>query len=215
MRTGWFRIDACGMPRPRVILDQSAVTAAFAPDGLHGVSTADVAQRANVAKPTLYAHGRSKDALFAACVDAEVERLLARLHDADTRTVGAPLHQRTTALALALLEHAARRPAAFRLLHHTARHHRSSVAADVDRALDRIPHRIATALRRDLPDARGDAAQVALAGRALHGAAAGVAAGGVQDRLVAAALVGRAIAAGMRPAAPEPYVPSSIEPGVY
>lgn len=202
------------MPRPRAILDQAAITEAFAPDGLHGVSAAEVAQRARVAKPTLYAHGRSKDAIFATCVEAEVERLVARLHAADLRTVGQPLNQRAAALALALLDHAARRPAAFRLLHVTARHRRSTVAAEVDRALGRIPDRIAVALRRDLPETRGDAEQVATAARALHGAAAGIA-GGVEDRSAAAAMLGRAVAAGLRPAAPEPYTPGSIELGVY
>src|SRR4051794_12409501 len=140
------------MPRARAILDQTAIAAAFAPDGLHGVSAAEVAARAGIAKPTLYAHGRSKDAVFAVCVEFEVERLVARLHAADTRTAGQPLHQRAAALALALLDHAARRPEAFRLLHVTAQHRRSTVAQDVDRALGRIPDRIATALARDVKE---------------------------------------------------------------
>jgi AcrR family transcriptional regulator len=201
------------MPRARAILDQAAVTAAFAPDGLHGVSAAEVAQRAGVAKPTLYAHGRSKEAVFAACVEAEVEWLLARLDTADRRTIGRPLHLRGAALALALLDHAARRPAAFRLLHFTAAHRRSAVAADVERALGRIPDRIAVALRRDLAEER--AAGALPAARALHGAAVGIAAGGVDDRSAAAAMVGRGVAAALRPPAPEPYAPSHIELGVY
>src|SRR3954471_3633483 len=118
------------MPRARAILDQTAIAAAFAPDGLHGVSAAEVAARAGLAKPTLYAHGRSKDAVFAACVEHEVERLVARLHAADTRAPRQRRHRRGAALALALLDHAARRPEAFRLLHVTAPHRRSTVAAD-------------------------------------------------------------------------------------
>jgi AcrR family transcriptional regulator len=199
------------MPRPRASIDQAAITAAFAPDGLHGVSADELARRARVAKPTLYAHGRSKEALFAATVEAEVERLLARLHGADQRTTGQPLHQRVAALALAILDHAAREPAASRLLHMTARHRRSTVAAHVDRALRRIPDRMAVALRRELPESRAEA--VGVVADALLGAAAAVA--GTDDRAGAAAVLGRAFAAGLRPPAPDPFVPSSIELGVY
>ena len=199
------------MPRARAILDQTAITAAFAPDGLHGVSAADVAARAGIAKPTLYAHGRSKDAIFAACVEFEVERLVARLHAADTRTAGQPLHQRAAALALALLDHAARRPEAFRLLHVTARHRSSTVAHDVDRALGRIPDRIATALARDVKER--ETSLFLQAARGLHGAAVGLA--GVEDREAAAAMLGRAVAAGLRSPAPEPDAPAQIALGVY
>src|SRR4051794_31970149 len=185
------------MPRARAILDQTAIAAAFAPDGLHGVSAAEVAARAGIAKPTLYAHGRSKDAVFAACVEFEVERLVARLHAADTRTAGHPLHQRAAALALALLDHAARRPDAFRLLHVTAPHRSSTVAQDVDRSLGRIPDRIATALARDEAGVEKRAPSLFFhAARGLHGAAVGLA--GVEDREAAAAMLGRAAAAGLR-----------------
>lgn len=204
------------MARARAQIDQAGITAAFAADGLHGVSASDVARRAGVAKPTLYAHGRSKEALFAACVDTEVERLVARLHAADLRTLGRPLHQRAAALALALLDHAVDEPEAFRLLHATARHSRSSVAAAVDRALRRIPDRIDAALRRDLVAGGASPETLAAAARALHGAAAGVAAGEpLADRRAVAELLGRALAAGVRPAASEPAAPSTIELGVY
>lgn len=161
--------------RPRSTIDPKAVAAAFAPDGLHGVSAAEVAERAGVAKPTLYAHGRSKDAVFLACVEAEVERLVNRLYAADAQTREQPLAARTTALALALIDHSRAHPDAFRLLHVTARHRHSTVAAAVDGALDRVPVRIAAALRRDLPreaDGHDPAMSMALA---LHGAAVALA----------------------------------------
>ena len=199
------------MPRSRAVLDQAAITAAFAPDGLHGVSAAEVASRAGVAKPTLYAHGRSKDAIFAACVEFEVERLVARLHAADTRTAGQPLHQRAAALALALLDHAAQRPEAFRLLHVTAAHRRSTVADDVDRALGRIPDRIAMALAREAKER--ETSLFLHAARGLHGAAVGLV--GVEDRAGTAAMLGRAVVAGLRSTAPEPPAPAQIELGVY
>lgn len=203
------------MPRPRAVLDHAAMAAAFAPDGLHGVSAADVARRAKVAKPTLYARGRSKDAVFLACVEAEVERLVARLDIADRQAGGQAIHQRAAALALALVRHAARRPAGFRLLHVTARHRRSTVAAEVDRTLGRIPDRIAAALGRELSEARVDEGRVLAAALTLHGAAAALAGSGI-DPEQAAAMIGRATAVVLRPPVPEPIVPrEAIELGIY
>jgi AcrR family transcriptional regulator len=178
------------VPRPRAELDHAAIAAAFAPDGLHGVSSADVARRAGIAKPTLYAHGRSKDAVFLACVEAEVERLLDGLYDADARTRDWPLEQRVAALALCLLDHATGRPEAFRLLSHTARHATSTVAEATDAALARIPARLAAALRRDLPADEADTAAALLHGGVV---AVALAEGDSAERAHAAALVGRMI----------------------
>ena len=178
------------MPRPRARLDHAAIAGAFAPDGLHGVSAADVARRAGIAKPTLYAHGRSKDAVFLACVEAEAERLLARLYDADVGTREMGVAARAAALARAVLAHAAEHPAGARLLHATARHATSGVAADVDATLARIPARIAEALRRDMVEDR-----VEVAATALHGAAVALALSPPADADGAAALLGQALAA--------------------
>ena len=153
------------MSRPRANLDVAALADAFAADGLHGTSSAALAAGAGVAKPTLYAHGGSKEALFLRAVEAEVERVLSRLHAAEARTVGRGARDRATAFARALLDHAAARPDGARLLRHTAHHRDSAVAADVAAALRRIPDRIEAGLRRDLAT---DPAPVA---RALHGAA--------------------------------------------
>jgi AcrR family transcriptional regulator len=170
------------MPRPRARLDYAAIAAAFAPDGLHGVSAAQVAARAGIAKPTLYAHGRSKEQVFLACVEAEVERLLDRLHQAEQRTRDLTAPRRAGALALALLEHAAAWPYSARLLHLTASHVSSTVAGQVDAALARVPARVCEMLRCDLE-----------VGVALCGAAAALALAGVVDRHAAAALVGDAL----------------------
>ncbi|WP_354700790.1 hypothetical protein DSM112329_01080 [Paraconexibacter sp. AEG42_29] len=163
------------MSRPRSRIDTRAVAAAFAPDGLHGVSAADVARRAGIAKPTLYAHGRSKDAVFLACVEAEVERLLNRLHAADLPARDLGLVARTQAIALAMIDHARAHPDAFRLLHVTARHRSSSVAAAVDGALDRVPAWIAASLRRDLPRTPSGEDPAHTLAVALHGAAVALA----------------------------------------
>jgi AcrR family transcriptional regulator len=186
------------MPRARSRIDPAELAAAFAPDGLHGVSASELARHAGVAKPTLYAHGGSKDAVFLACVEAEVERLLQRLHGADAATAGHDLERRATALSAALLAHAASHPAAFRLLHRTAEHRSSTVAGAVDRALARIPQRLDAAL--------GHAREGA--GTALWGAAGALAAA-VTDRNAAAALLGRGIAAACAPAA----TPADAGPG--
>lgn len=154
------------MPRPRARLDPAALTRAFAPDGLHGTTSAEVARCAGVAKPTVYAHAASKDAVFLACVEAEVERLLSALADAERATQAAPARARLAALAQAILAHAVATPAAARLLHQTARHADSSVAVDVDAALARLPARIATILRRDTTPACAERVGAALLGAA-------------------------------------------------
>src|SRR3954468_8745745 len=113
------------MARPRANIDTAALADAFAPDGLHGTSSTALAAAAGLAKPTLYVHGRSKEALFLRAVEAEVERVLDRLHGADS----------PVAAAQALLAHAAARPLGAQLLNHTARHDSSAVAPAVQAAL--------------------------------------------------------------------------------
>lgn len=126
----------------------------FARDGLHGVGMVEVARASGVAKPTLYRAHPSKDALFLACVEAEVERLLERLYEvwagvlAGAAGAAAPLADAIAALAGALLAHADARPDGFRLLFVTADHRDSTVADDVAGALDRIVDRLAELLAR-------------------------------------------------------------------
>lgn len=121
---------------------------AFAVDGIHGIGTVELARAAGVAKPTLYRLHRSKDALFLACVEAEVEQLLERLYAAWARALEAPLQEALAALALALLAHADERPAAVRLLFVTAEHRSSTVAQDVTDTIDRVVDRLAELLAR-------------------------------------------------------------------
>jgi AcrR family transcriptional regulator len=177
------------MARARARLDHAAIAVAFAPDGLHGVTAADVAARAGVAKPTLYAHGRSKDAVFLACVEAETERLLDRLYDAEQRTRDLTPSRRAGALALAIVQHGSAAPHSARLLHVTGRHASSTVARAVDAALDRLPARVGEALRCEPERAL-----------ALYAAAAALAVQGVDDPYATAALLGDAFGAGLEPA---------------
>ncbi len=181
---------------------------AFAPDGLHGARAADVARSAGVAKPTLYAHGQSKDLLFLACVQAEVERLVAELSEAElaTREMHAP--ERVSALIRAVLAHADAHPAGARLLHLTARHASSTVAEEVDAALARIHARVTDALRHDL--AHDTSGQLASAiATALVGAAGALALARDLDCHRCAELIGDAFArmlAAARPCEPEEHV---------
>jgi AcrR family transcriptional regulator len=60
--------------RRRQVLD--AAIAVFSEEGLHGASMDAIAARAGVSKPSVYAHGGTKDELFAACLAREAERLM-------------------------------------------------------------------------------------------------------------------------------------------
>lgn len=121
---------------------------AFAADGLHGVGTVELARAAGVAKPTLYRLHPSKDALFLACVEAEVEQLLERLYAAWAKALDEPLDAALAALARALLAHADERSDAFRLLFVTGEHRNSRVARDVSDTLARVVDRLAELLAR-------------------------------------------------------------------
>lgn len=56
-----------------------AAIAVFSEEGLHGASMDAIAARAGVSKPLVYAHGGTKDELFAACLAREADRLVTTL----------------------------------------------------------------------------------------------------------------------------------------
>jgi AcrR family transcriptional regulator len=184
------------MPRPRARLDPAAITSAFAPDGLHGTTSERLARQAGVAKPTMYAHGRSKEAMFLACVDAETERLLSRMTESDLRARALAPRARIAALAQAIIDHGRVNPDAARLLHQTARHRSSTVAAEVDAALARPPARLASILRRDTTASCADRIAPALFGAA---ATLATAAPTAADSEYDATLLGDAFAAVLDP----------------
>ena len=82
--------------RRRQVLD--AAVAVFSEEGFHGASMEAVAARAGVSKPLVYAHGGSKEELFAACLRREAERLLRSVQSA----AGAPDDQPLVRLRRAL-----------------------------------------------------------------------------------------------------------------
>jgi AcrR family transcriptional regulator len=191
------------MARPRAQIDATMLADAFAADGLHGTSSTRLARAVGVAKPTLYVHGQSKQALFLRAVESEVERVLDRLHAAASASAGRSARDRATAAAHALLTHAAERPRGARLLATTARHESSEVAVAVAAALRRIPDQIAAALARDLAADGLDPALAPFLARALHGATMGLAEVRRGERRPARATLAAA-AASMIPAPPLP-----------
>lgn len=152
-------------------IDLDRLVTAFAEDGLHGVGVVELARAAGVAKPTLYRTYGSKDALFRACVESEVERLLERLYAAYAAALDDTLEAALTAVARALLTHADEQPAAFRLLFLTAAHRDSTVAADVGGTIDRIVDRLTELLARH-PAWHADPADAELVAGLLPAAAA-------------------------------------------
>ena len=189
------------MARPRAQIDAAALADAFAADGLHGTTSATLAAAVGVAKPTLYVHGESKAMLFLRAVEAEVERVLDRLHAAEVESTGRSARDRTTAAALALLDHAAARPAGARLLSRTARHASSPVAAGVAAALRRVPDRIEAGLRRDLAADGLDPALAPFLARAVHGSVSALAEIRTRERRPSRATLA-ALAASVVPLAP-------------
>ncbi|HST42531.1 MAG TPA: helix-turn-helix domain-containing protein [Conexibacter sp.] len=176
----------------RVEIDTSRLVEVFAPDGLHGVGMVEIARPTGVAKPTLYRNHPSKDALFLAAVEAEVERLLERLYEtwsdalarasASAGGAGAasareaepprdPLAAAIAALARTLLAYGDEQPAGFRLLFTTAAHRGSTVADDVAGTLDRIVDRLTELLARH-PAWHADPADAELVAALLPAAAA-------------------------------------------
>ncbi len=165
-----FENYSAPMPRPRAHLDAAALADAFAADGLHGTSSSAPARALGLAKPMLYVHGTSKEALFLRAGGGGRARA-----GPPARRGGGGHRAHCTrpddAAALALLEHAADRPGGARLLARTARHETSEVAEAVAAALRRIPDRIEAGLRRDLAaDGLAPALAPCLA-RAVEGAA--------------------------------------------
>ena len=155
----------------RAEIDLRRLTDVFGRDGLHGVGMVEIARAAGVAKPTLYRAHPSKDALFLACVNAEVERLLDLLYATYARALDETLADALAAIASALFAYADERPSAFRLLFVTAPHQTSTVAADVDGALARIIDRLADLLVRH-PAWRASAPDAALVAGLLPAAVA-------------------------------------------
>jgi AcrR family transcriptional regulator len=159
------------MVRPKATIEPAKLVSAFAAHGLHGTSSDQLARLAGVSKPTLYAHGHTKESLFLLTVEAEVERLLERLHRADKLTRGRTARDRAKGAAHAILNHGAARPDGLRLLARITLDQPSTTTTTVTAAVNRIPERITVALKRDLTADRLDATLAPSLARAIWGAA--------------------------------------------
>jgi AcrR family transcriptional regulator len=138
------------MARPKATIEPARLVSAFAEHGLHGTSSDQLAELAGVSKPTLYAHGHTKESLYLLAVEAEVERLLDRLYRAERLTRGRNARDRAKGAAHAILNHGAARPDGLRLLARITLDERATSTTPVTAAVARIPERITTTLKRDL-----------------------------------------------------------------
>jgi len=190
------------MARPKATIDPAKLVSAFAATGLHGTSSDQLAEHVGVAKPTLYAHGHTKQTLFLLAVETEVERLLDRLHRAERLTRGRSARDRTAAAAHAILNHGVARPDGLRLLAHVTADQRAMPADPATATVARIPDRIAGALKRDLISDGLDGTLAPALARAVWGAAIALATAPGRDRRLS------------RPAAtlapPRPMAPSNV-----
>ena len=148
---------------------------AFADHGVAGTSVDQLADLVGVAKPTLYAHGHTKESLYLLAVDVEAERLLERLARAERLTRGRTARDRATGAAHAILNHAAARPDGLRLLARALHDHPAPGAAPAAAhpaaaAVARVPDRITATLRRDLAADGLDATLARTLARAIWGA---------------------------------------------
>jgi AcrR family transcriptional regulator len=164
------------MPRPKSTIETAKLTKAFADGGLAGTSAEQLADLAGVAKPTLYAHGHTKESLYLLAVDTEVERLLERLYRAERLTSGRTARDRAIGAAHAILNHGAARPDGLRLLARTAHEHTAPGAQPAPgvqaaaAAVARIPDRVSAMLKRDLATDGLDPTLAPTLARAIWGA---------------------------------------------
>jgi AcrR family transcriptional regulator len=170
------------MARPKATIEPSALVGAFAAHGVDGVSSDQLADAAGVAKPTLYAHGHTKETLYLLAVETEVERLLERLHRADRVTRGRGARDRAKGTAHAILNHAAARPDGLRLIARAANGRGARGADPAATAVSRIPEWIAATLRRDLGADRLDTTLAPFLAHAIWGATLALAAAPTRDR---------------------------------
>jgi AcrR family transcriptional regulator len=160
------------MPRPRKQLDFRAAAAALTAPGAETASMAAIAQRLDVAKPTLYRMAGSREELIQLCVDAEAERLLEQLHRAFARC-GAPAVER---LAEGFVRFVGDSPAGFLLLF-GGRH------PEARQAVRRVENRLRDVLGRELRTAGRPARRTQLLAAGQLGLVAGVARRALEDEI--------------------------------
>jgi AcrR family transcriptional regulator len=100
--------------RRDAVLDAAA--SLFAAGGRSGVSVAAIAELAGTQKPSVYRLYPSKEQLYEAAVEREVQRFTALVDERYRSTASLPLRERIDARAAALVDDVVERPTGFRFL---------------------------------------------------------------------------------------------------
>lgn len=122
----------------------------FAETGFESVSLDGIAQRAGVTKPLIYEHFGSKEGLFAAIVEREMDALVARVSAAMSTGTA---RERFEAAVAEFMTYASREPAGFAVL---TRETPMPARAGMTRVIDQLTDRVGAIFRRELARAGYD-----------------------------------------------------------
>jgi AcrR family transcriptional regulator len=111
--------------------------AVFAARGYEATSIEEVAQQAGVSKPIVYEHFGAKEGLYAAIVDREMDKLVARV--SESLSQGAP-RERFEAAVLAFMTYVKEEPAGFAVL--TRDSPNASARRGLTRVIDDLAQRV-------------------------------------------------------------------------
>jgi AcrR family transcriptional regulator len=134
--------------RRELVLD--AAVGAFGRDGYARTTVDGVAAATGVAKPQIYELFGSKEALFAAAVEYELERFGEHLARTWPRAEGAGVEARTKARIAAVFDYARERPDAFRLLVRAGREPAPQLASAFESAREAVTARLAGVVAKEL-----------------------------------------------------------------
>ncbi|MBO2449720.1 TetR/AcrR family transcriptional regulator [Actinomadura barringtoniae] len=108
------RLSRGARPSDDQLLD--GARAVFAQVGVTAASMEQIADAARCTKPTLYAHFRSKHAIYLAALRRELNRLQAWLFNAYDQAAGRPAHEQIHTAMAAIFDYAEDNPDGFRLI---------------------------------------------------------------------------------------------------
>ena len=142
---------------------------AFAARGYEATSIEEVAQRAGVSKPIVYEHFGAKEGLYAAVVDREMDRLVARVTEGVS--AGSP-RQRFEGAVIAFMTYAKEEPAGFAVL--TRDSPTGSARRGLTRVIDDLAQRVGEVFRSEFERAGYDPKVAPIYANALVGMVAQV-----------------------------------------
>ncbi|MGZ6125809.1 MAG: TetR/AcrR family transcriptional regulator [Myxococcales bacterium] len=124
---------------------------AFAAHGYEATSIEEVALQAGVSKPIVYEHFGAKEGLYAAVVDREMDRLVARV--TECLSAGSP-RERFEAAVIAFMTYAKEEPAGFAVL--TRDSPTASARRGLTRVIDDLAQRVGEVFRSEFERAGYD-----------------------------------------------------------